>query len=161
MAIRRYTLALSRFSRPGRLPAPMEPYNLLDRLACVGVLVIDDWAMTPLTEPERREFWEIREDRDQVRSTIVASQFPVSRWHQQIGDPTLADGILDRLVTMPTASRCVRIPCVRIAGSRTQSEHRGQEDCFAIPEIQRADDQDAAWSWNAVSATRSGATIIG
>jgi DNA replication protein DnaC len=43
-------------------------------------------------------FWEICEDRYQVRSTILTSQLPVSRWHEQIGDPTLADGILDRLV---------------------------------------------------------------
>jgi DNA replication protein DnaC len=60
--------------------------------------VIDDWAMAPLSEPERRDFWEICEDRYQVRSTILTSQLPVSRWHEQIGDPTLADGILDRLV---------------------------------------------------------------
>ncbi len=51
-----------------------------------------------LSEPERRDFWEICEDRYQVRSTILTSQLPVSRWHEQIGDPTLADGILDRLV---------------------------------------------------------------
>jgi DNA replication protein DnaC len=42
--------------------------------------------------------WEICEDRYQVRSTILISRLPVSRWHEQIGDPTLADGILDRLV---------------------------------------------------------------
>jgi DNA replication protein DnaC len=51
-----------------------------------------------LSEPERRDFWEICEDRYQVRSTILTAQLPVSRWHEQIGDPTLADGILDRLV---------------------------------------------------------------
>jgi len=54
--------------------------------------------MAPLSEPERRDFWEICEDRYQVRSTILSSQLPVSRWHEQIGDPTLADGILYRLV---------------------------------------------------------------
>jgi DNA replication protein DnaC len=72
--------------------------RLLARLARIDVLVIDDWAMAPLSEPERRDFWEICEDRYQVRSTILTSQLPVSRWHEQIGDPTLADGILDRLV---------------------------------------------------------------
>jgi DNA replication protein DnaC len=51
-----------------------------------------------LREPERRDFWEICEDCYQVRSTILTSQLPVSRWHEQIGDPTLADGILDLLV---------------------------------------------------------------
>jgi len=72
--------------------------HLLARLARIDVLVIDDWAMAPLAETERRDFWEICEDRYQMRSTILTSQLPVSRWHEQIGDPTLADGILDRLV---------------------------------------------------------------
>ena len=54
--------------------------------------------MAPMLEPERRDFWEIAEDRYQTRSMILTSQLPVSRWHEQIGDPTLADGILDRLV---------------------------------------------------------------
>jgi len=72
--------------------------NLLARLARIDVLVIDDWAMAPLSEPERRDFWEMCEDRYQVRSTVLTSQLPVSRWHEQIDDPTLADGILDRLV---------------------------------------------------------------
>ena len=54
--------------------------------------------MAPLLEPERRDIWEICEDRYQVRSTILTAQLPVSRWHEQIGDPPLADGILDRLV---------------------------------------------------------------
>jgi DNA replication protein DnaC len=48
-------------------------------------------------EPERRDFWEICEDCYQVCSTILTAQLPVSRWHEQIGDPTLADGILHRL----------------------------------------------------------------
>src|SRR5580693_8901494 len=72
--------------------------SLLARLSRVDVQVIDDWVMAPLSEPERRDFWEICEDRYQVRSTILTSQLPVSRWHEQVGDPTLADGILDRLV---------------------------------------------------------------
>ena len=54
--------------------------------------------MAPMSEPERRDIWEIAEDRYQTRSMILTSQLPVSRWHEQIGDPTLADGILDRLV---------------------------------------------------------------
>lgn len=71
---------------------------LLAKLSRIDVLVIDDWAMAPLTEPERRDFWEICEDRYQTRSMILTSQLPVARWHEQIGDPTVADGILDRLV---------------------------------------------------------------
>ena len=72
--------------------------NLLARLSRIDVLVIDDWAMAPLSEPERGEVREIREDRYQTRSTILTSQLPVSRWHEQIGDPTIVDGSLDRLV---------------------------------------------------------------
>jgi DNA replication protein DnaC len=71
---------------------------LLAKLSRIDLLVIDDWAMAPLSEPERRDFWEICEDRYQTRSLILTSQLPVARWHEQIGDPTVADGILDRLV---------------------------------------------------------------
>ncbi len=63
----------------------------------VDVLVIDDWVMAPLSESDRRDFWEICEDRYQTRSMILTSQLPTSKWHEQIGDPTLVDGILDRL----------------------------------------------------------------
>lgn len=72
--------------------------NLLVRLSRIDVLIVDDWAMAPLNEPERREFWEICEDRYQTRSTVLTSQVPVAQWHAQIGDPSLADSILDRLV---------------------------------------------------------------
>lgn len=72
--------------------------NMLGRLSRTDVLVVDDWAMAPLSETERRDFWEICEDRYQTRSTILTSQVPVASWHEQIGDATVADGILDRLV---------------------------------------------------------------
>jgi DNA replication protein DnaC len=72
--------------------------NLLLRLSKVDVLVVDDWAMTPLNESEARDFWEICEDRCQARSLILTSQMPVAKWHQQIGDATIAEGILDRII---------------------------------------------------------------
>jgi len=72
--------------------------GLLTRLARIDVLLVDDWAMAPLTDAERRDFLEICEDRYQRRSTILTSQLPVAQWHEQIGDPTLADSILDRMV---------------------------------------------------------------
>jgi DNA replication protein DnaC len=53
---------------------------------------------TPLADTERRDFLEICDDRYSTRSTILTSQVPVTQWHDQIGDPTLADSILDRLV---------------------------------------------------------------
>ena len=72
--------------------------SFLARLAQIDVLVVDDWVNAPLAESERRDVLEICEDRYQLRSTILTSQIPVKRWHEQIGDPTLADSILDRLV---------------------------------------------------------------
>ena len=72
--------------------------TLLTRMARLDLLVVDDWAMAPLADTERRDFLEICEDRYQIRSMILTSQLPVAKWHEQIGDPTLADGILDRLV---------------------------------------------------------------
>ena len=54
--------------------------------------------MAPLSDPERRDFLEICDDRYQRRSMILTSQVPIAHWHEQIGDPTLADSILDRLV---------------------------------------------------------------
>ena len=66
-------------------------YQQIGRSWSIG---IDDWAMAPMSEAERRDFWEIYEDRYQTRSTILTSQLPVARWHKQIGDPTAADGIL-------------------------------------------------------------------
>jgi DNA replication protein DnaC len=70
----------------------------LQRFGRVDVLVVDDWAMTPLSDPERRDFLEICDARYQMHSTLLTSQLKVTNWHAQIGDPTIADSILDRLV---------------------------------------------------------------
>jgi DNA replication protein DnaC len=72
--------------------------TMLLRLSKIDVLVVDDWAMVPMSEDERRDFWEICEDRCQTRSLILTSQLPVAKWHEQIGDATVAEGILDRIV---------------------------------------------------------------
>ena len=72
--------------------------KLLDALARVDLLLIDDWAMAPLSDEQRRDLFEILEDRYGRKSTIVASQLPVEKWHDAIGHPTLADAILDRLL---------------------------------------------------------------
>src|SRR5215469_13887061 len=70
--------------------------RMLLRLAQVDVLLLDDFAMAPLKDSERRDFLEVCDDRYQRRSMILTSQMPVAHWHQQIGDPTIADSILDR-----------------------------------------------------------------
>jgi DNA replication protein DnaC len=93
-----YTRAAALFRDLAMARADGSFRNLLARLSRIDVLVVDDWAMAPLSEPERRDFWEICEDRYQARSLILTSQLPVTRWHEQIGDPTVADGILDRIV---------------------------------------------------------------
>lgn len=72
--------------------------RLLTRLAKVDALILDDWGLSKLTAEQRRDLLEILEDRHDARSTIVTSQLPLDKWHHIIGDPTLADAILDRLV---------------------------------------------------------------
>lgn len=72
--------------------------RLLRGLSKVDVLVLDDWGLTPLTATEGRELLEIIEDRCLAKSTLVTSQVPVDKWHAVIGDPSVADAILDRLV---------------------------------------------------------------
>ena len=72
--------------------------RLLKWLSKVDVLVLDDWGLTPLAAADGRELLEVIEDRCQARSTVVTSQVPVDQWHAVIGDPSVADAILDRLV---------------------------------------------------------------
>jgi DNA replication protein DnaC len=72
--------------------------RLLKALGRVQVLILDDWGLSVLTGSERRDLLEILDDRHGRSSTIVTSQVPVDAWHDLIGDPTLGDAILDRLV---------------------------------------------------------------
>jgi DNA replication protein DnaC len=72
--------------------------RLLDRLKRTDLLVIDDWGISTLTDSERGDLLEIIEDRYEVGSTVVCSPLPVDKWHGMIGDPTIADSILDRLI---------------------------------------------------------------
>jgi DNA replication protein DnaC len=70
----------------------------LARLATTRVLVLDDFGLAPLDQSERHHLLEVLEDRAGRASTIVTSQLPIKQWHGVIGDPTIADAILDRLV---------------------------------------------------------------
>ncbi len=72
--------------------------KILATLAKTDLLVLDDYGLAGLTKDQRHDLLEILEDRNGLRSTLVTSQLPVEHWHEQIGDPTLADAILDRLV---------------------------------------------------------------
>ena len=72
--------------------------KLLQKLSRTNLLIVDDWGLSPLSNTERIDFLEIMEDRYNVRSTIISSQIPVDKWHDLIGEPTIADAICDRLI---------------------------------------------------------------
>jgi DNA replication protein DnaC len=72
--------------------------RVLGKFARIDVLVVDDWALTPIREVERTDLLELLEDRYGLRSTIMTSQLPPERWHDHLADPTLADAICDRLL---------------------------------------------------------------
>lgn len=72
--------------------------KLMANLAKFDVLILDDFGLGTLREAQRHDLLEVLEDRYGDRSTIVTSQLPISKWHEWVNDPTLADAILDRLV---------------------------------------------------------------
>lgn len=76
----------------GRLP------RLLASWARIEVLVLDDFAMQPLSNQQSADLLEVIEDRARRRATIVTSQLAVKHWHEALGEPTIADAILDRLI---------------------------------------------------------------
>jgi DNA replication protein DnaC len=76
----------------GRFP------KLMASLAKTDLIVLDDWGLTSLDAEARRDLLELLDDRHGQRSTLLTSQLPLEHWHEVIGDPTLADAILDRLV---------------------------------------------------------------
>ena len=68
------------------------------QLARLDLLVIDDFAISPIGAAERNDLLELLDDRIGTRSTLITSQLPVKAWHTYLNDPTLADAILDRVV---------------------------------------------------------------
>lgn len=72
--------------------------KMIQQLAKTDLLVLDDWGLEKMTLGQRNDLLEIMEDRHGLRSTLITSQLPVNQWHQSIGDATLADAILDRLL---------------------------------------------------------------
>ena len=83
-------LALARLD--GRFP------RLIDKLARVHLLVLDDWGTHTLNDRQRLDLLEIFEERYRRKSTLITAQLPVAAWHEMIGEATLADAILDRIV---------------------------------------------------------------
>jgi DNA replication protein DnaC len=109
--------------------------RLLTSWARVEVLLLDDFAMQPLTNQQAADLLEVIEDRAQRRSTIVTSQLPVKQWHEALGDATIADAILDRLVhnahrielrgeslRRPQASATAALPGADAAGTTPQAD---------------------------------------
>src|SRR5206468_3336225 len=72
--------------------------KLMASLAKTALVILDDWGLAPLRDEHRRDVLELLEDRHGRGATMVTSQLPVDHWHDAIGDPTLADAILDRLL---------------------------------------------------------------
>jgi hypothetical protein len=72
--------------------------RLIDKLARVHLLVLDDWGTHTLTDRQRLDVLEIFEERYRRKSTLITAQLPVAAWHEMIGEATLADAILDRIV---------------------------------------------------------------
>ena len=72
--------------------------RLMNQFAKTDLMILDDWGLQKLSAPQRNDLMEIIEDRYGLRSTLIASQLPIEHWHDYVGDATLADAILDRLL---------------------------------------------------------------
>jgi DNA replication protein DnaC len=83
-------LAMARLD--GRFP------RLVDKLARVQLLILDDWGTHTLNDQQRLDLLEIFEERYRRKSTLITAQLPVAQWHDMIGEPTIADAILDRII---------------------------------------------------------------
>jgi DNA replication protein DnaC len=73
--------------------------RLLSKLTRIDVLAIDDWGLTPLSDTERRHLLEVLDDRNECRSTVLTSQFEVKVWHDLVGNPTLGDAVMERILS--------------------------------------------------------------
>jgi DNA replication protein DnaC len=72
--------------------------KMLNHLAKIDMLILDDWGLEPLKPAQRNDLMEIMDDRNGSTSTVIISQLPTDQWYESIGDNTLADAILDRLM---------------------------------------------------------------
>jgi DNA replication protein DnaC len=100
--------------------------KLMDKLSKIKVLVIDDFCIAPMSDAERRDLLEVLEDRQSISSTIIATQVPVENWIEHIGDPTLADAILDRLVHNAHKLKLKGESMRKIRSSLTKSDKSGR-----------------------------------
>jgi len=106
----------------GRLP------RLMTALERTRLLINDDWGPEPLTAEQRRDLLEIIDDRDEKGSLLITSQVPVGRWHEIIGDPTLGDAILDRVIhrVSPDQAEGRQSAKAACSGSRSLDDQQGE-----------------------------------
>ena len=98
-------------------------YKQLKLLAKVQLLIIDDWGLEPLKPGQRNDLMEIMDDRHGYTSTLMISQLPTDQWYSSIGDNTLADAILDRLMHNAHRLKLKGESLRKVFGQLTQDEH--------------------------------------
>jgi len=99
--------------------------KLINQLEKTDLLIVDDWGLETLTQSQRNDLLEIMEDRHGSKSTIVTSQLPTTKWHAHIGDPTLADAILDRLLHNAHKLNLKGESMRKVHAALTEDEHLG------------------------------------
>lgn len=99
--------------------------KLISQIAKADVLIIDDWGLEQLTLSQRNDLLEIMEDRHATKSTLITSQLPTMKWHTYIGDATLADAILDRLLHNAHKLELKGESMRKVMSSLTEDEHLG------------------------------------
>lgn len=99
--------------------------KLIGQLAKADLLIVDDWGLETLTQSQRNDLLEIMEDRHGNKSTIFTSQLPITNWHTYIGDATLADAILDRLLHNAHKLNLRGESMRKVKSRLTEDEHLG------------------------------------
>ena len=97
--------------------------KLITQLAKTDLLILDDWGLEKMTLSQRNDLLEIMEDRHGLKSTLITSQLPIIQWHKAIGDATLADAILDRLLHNSHKLKLKGESMRKIMSELTESDH--------------------------------------
>ncbi len=97
----------------------------LNQLAKVNMLILDDWGLKPLKSAQRNDLMEIMDDRNGSSSTVIISQLPTDQWYESIGDNTLADAILDRLMHNAYRINLKGESMRKLQSTLTEGEHIG------------------------------------
>jgi len=97
--------------------------KVIGQLAKTDLLILDDWGLEKMTLGQRNDLLEIMEDRHGLKSTLITSQLPIDQWHKAIGDATLADAIMDRLVHNSHKLKLQGESMRKIIGKISESDH--------------------------------------